>query len=437
MLKNSEEESLRQCLRLIEAQLGWGDGTGWTQYDFETLSEAIQERTQVRLSVTTLKRVWGKIRYDSAPTLTTLNTLARFAGYPDWRGFKQRQSEPTHYVYDADVAAEEPVVNYPIPDKEPDVSTRRLFRRYWLVLGLGLVVAGCLFIAFKEKSGAITINPNQFAFRANKMTTVGVPNSVVFNYDARAARTDSVFIVQTWDIRRKTLMAKDKHAHSAMYYYPGFFRTKLIVDGQVAKTHDLCINTDGWLGLVETEPVPLYFKKTDYLKNDRVEIDASTLQAYNLPLHPRAPKVRFFNQREMGDLMSDTFVFETSLKTDFKDGAGACQKVEVLIQCKDDIISIPLSVKTCIGEMNLYFCGKNISSRDADLSGFGCDLTQWTTLRVEAKNKQVAIYVNGTKAQSFTFPNQATGIVGLQYRFDGLGAVKDTWFQDKGGITRL
>ena len=70
-----------------------------------------------------------------------------------------------------------------------------------------------------------------------------------------------------------------------------------------------------------------------------------------------------------------------------------------------------------------------MNSVDEDLSKFGCDLNQWTTLRVETEKKHMKIFVNGGEACSFTFPNDPTGIVGLQYRFNGLGAVKDTYFK--------
>src|SRR6218665_4129146 len=89
MTKNREELHIDRCLGLIEEKLGWGKSENWVNYDFEKLSDAIHERTTVRLSVTTLKRIWGKLKYDSAPTLTTLNTLAQFAGYSDWRNFRQ------------------------------------------------------------------------------------------------------------------------------------------------------------------------------------------------------------------------------------------------------------------------------------------------------------------------------------------------------------
>lgn len=449
MPENPEKESILQCLQEIECQLAWGKSVDWSHYDFEKLSEAIWDKTGVRLSVTTLKRLWGKLNYSSAPTLNTLNTLARYAGYSDWRSFKQHWSERSQQTaFEESFPVEPSAIESDLYERTTTtVNTTERPRQvlknrarlsvvgYWI--GLGFLLTVGILIALNKTVGTNSVDPRDFAFKADKMITKGVPNSVVFHYDARAARTDCVYIVQTWDIRRKTRVAKDRRAHSALYYYPGFFRTKLLVDGQVAKTHDLCINTDGWLGLVEEEPIPFYFRKADYIRKDRVEIDERNLRAYNLSLYPRAPKIRFFNQQEMGDLMSDNFVFETSLKTDYKLGTGACQYVEVLIQCEDDIIIIPLAAKPCVGGLRLVFCGKDISSKEADLSGLGCDLTQWTQLRVETSNKQATIYVNGVKAYGLTFPNVPTGIVGLQYRFDGVGAVKDTWFQHKGKTIRF
>jgi len=54
-----------------------GTGKELANYDFEKLSSAIEDK-RVFTSVTTLKRIWGKVRYDHSPTLTTLNTLPGF-----------------------------------------------------------------------------------------------------------------------------------------------------------------------------------------------------------------------------------------------------------------------------------------------------------------------------------------------------------------------
>jgi hypothetical protein len=426
MTKNGEESEVARCLQLIESKLGWGASERWVNYDFEKLSDAINESTGVRLSVTTLKRIWGKLKYDNAPTLTTLNTLAQFAGYEDWRSFKQKGNSVVENVFTADIQhTEEDVV----------VTNKKGSKYYWFLLLIPFALLGYALIPSSDRissSLANSIDANLFSFRADKMVTEGVPNSVIFHYDAKAALTDSVFIVQTWDFRRKKVVPKDKKEHSAIYYYPGYFRTKLVIDNTVVKTHDLWITSDGWLCLTEDEPVPLYFKKEECVKNDIVEVEENTLKNYNLSLYPKPPRIRFFNQRDLGDLMSDNFTFETTLKNEFNQGTNVCQKVQVLIQCKDDIIVIPLSAKTCVGDLSLLFCGAEVTSKDADLSKFGADLTQWTKLRIETVNKRTTIFVNDVEAYALDIPNETTGIVGVQYRFNGVGAVKNTWFESKG-----
>jgi hypothetical protein len=449
MAKNGEESEINRCLLLIESKLGWGSSDGWVHYDFEKLSDIVNDSTGVRLSTSTLKRIWGKLKYDHAPTLTTLNTLAQFAGYADWRNFRQKDASaaaasaadaaavPAAAVYTDDASPAqviEPAVPAAGPARNPVAPVKqKSVRYYWFLALIPLSLLGYTLISSKQNS----LDSNAFSFRTDKMIAEGVPNSVVFHYDARAAATDSVYIVQTWDVTRKKLVSKKQHEHSAIYYYPGFFNTKLIADNQIVKAQDLWITSKGWLCLAEGEPVPLYFKDEECLQDSLVAVDEQVLKKYNLPLHPTPPRIRFFNQRDMGDLMSDNFTFETVIKNNFDQGTNACQPVQVLIQCKNDIIIIPLAARPCIGDMSLAFCGTFVSSKDADLSKFGANLSQWTKLRVETVNKHATLFVNGIKAYSLTFPNKPTGIVGVQIRLNGTGAVKDTWFESKGKMTRF
>jgi hypothetical protein len=423
----NEEPHIKKCLQLIEEMLNWGPGHNWASYDFEKLSSAIEDKTNVLLSITTLKRIWGKIKYDHSPTLTTLNTLARFLDYDDWRSFTKSTQVDEPQTPESETVA--------IIEKEANEPKKKRKIAIPVSLAFVFLLFAISFLIFSAKKEAVSsaIDSSQYQFEADKIISAGVPNSVVFTYDASAADTDSIYIVQTWDIRRKTLVSKHNNKHSAIYFYPGFFRTKLIVDSTIVKSHDLQIATNGWLCLVENDAEPLYFKKEEYQKIDRIEIDRSILKNYSLSLNPIPPRIRFFNQRDLGDLMNDNFIFETTLKNEFGDGINACRYVEVLIQCKDDIIIIPLAAKACAGAMNLYAAGKQLNSREADLSGFGADLNEWTTLRVETVNKKMSLFVNNALAASFVFPHSPTGIVGLQYRFNGVGAVRNTWFENKSG----
>jgi hypothetical protein len=461
MTTNDEQVHIKACLDAIEAQLNWGSSAKWSNYDFEKLADLIAGKTGVQLSVSTLKRVWGKVSSQHTPSLTTLHTLAQYLGYADWRAYQQQFRPPVAPV----AVTGESVTPLPgeastssarqntqedvLPSQDDSArqgtasaysgkrSSAKRKRVVIMLTGILVLLVAIGFIAANRNTKPRKPDPAKFSFSTNKIIAEGVPNTVIFHYDATAATTDSVYIVQTWDLSRKKLVPKDKHEHSAIYYYPGFFRTKLIVDGEVVKRHDVQITSDGWLGLVENEPIPLYFRKDEYIKRDRIEIDSATLQSYNLSLHPKAPKIRLFNQRDLGSLRNDNFTFETKLKNPFSGGTNACQFVQVLVQCKDDIMIIPLAAKTCTGDLNLWAYGVGATSKEADLSRFGADLNEWTTLRVESRHQQMTFFVNGVQAYSLRFPHEPTGIVGVQYRFYGVGAVKDTWFRDSSTVYDL
>lgn len=408
MNNSLEINYIKKCLVLIETRLNWGASDSWTSYDFEKLSEVIQERTGVTLSITTLKRLWGKLKYDNIPATTTLNTLAKFAGYEDWREFKQ-QVQPGGI----------------------EVSPQKTKpSRKWMYGLLGLLpLLLVLYLALlSNRKSATTINKGDYTFSSNKTVTEGVPNSVIFSYDATAAGEDSVFITQTWDRRRKVRVPANEKAYSAIYYMPGYFRAKLIVGDQIVKEHDLMISSGGWLALIEQKSdVPLYFKKEEFQKDSGVVVNEALLSAYQIPLQPSPPVLRIYNVQDLG-IKNDHFTFETTLKSGYDLGTAACQRVEILILCKSDVFIIPLSAKGCVGDLSLVAAGVAVQSSKADLSKFGCDLDQWVKVKVEAKDKQVRFFVNGEEAYALTFPNTPTDIVGVQYRFSGTGAVKDTRF---------
>jgi hypothetical protein len=431
-----------ECLRLIETKWQRGNREEWSSYDFEKLNAAIFEATGVSLSVSTLKRLFGKVSYPNLPSVHTLNTLARFTGFEDWNDFRQHHpvaSAPSSphsnggefapIYFSPENTTPAPAAKTksprPVPADLTAPTPRRPLTRWWPLLLLPLAVL--LYSLLSSR----TPNPRpkpQYSFTANKIISEGVPNSVVFHYRTPVNPTDSVFIVQTWDMSRRIAVPPTGTDYSAIYYYPGYFKAKLIVDTQIVRTHDLMITSDGWLALAEANPVPIYFKKEEVARKEGIEVDSNTLARYHLSLQPAAPKVRLFYMKDLGDLSDSDFTFETTLRTGPPQGSGVCQHVQVLIQCKNDVFIIPLAAKACIGDLGLYAAGAMASSRNADLSGFGCDLTQWTTLRVTSSHRHLTFLVNGKPAWSANFPDDPTDIIGVQYRFTGTCAVMNARF---------
>lgn len=61
--------------------------------DFDMLSVDIQRKTGDNISPSTLKRIFGYVKYDTIPRTSTLSVLARYAGYSGWSDFCERCPE--------------------------------------------------------------------------------------------------------------------------------------------------------------------------------------------------------------------------------------------------------------------------------------------------------------------------------------------------------
>jgi hypothetical protein len=76
-MEHMDLEYLEKCKRLIEDKMGWPPSTTWKQRDYQNLAAAIDERTGILLSVSTIRRLWAP-DYKGTPQVATLNALAQF-----------------------------------------------------------------------------------------------------------------------------------------------------------------------------------------------------------------------------------------------------------------------------------------------------------------------------------------------------------------------
>lgn len=398
---------IQKCLSRIEELLGRGKSEDWSTQDFETLSQRIMDKTHVQLSVITLKRIWGRIRYESKPTVTTLNTLAQFIGFENWGAFKQH-----HIQQDAITAA-------------PLVETKRTKRRskyYALATVLGILLASSTLILYFSSFDLATpvIDPSKFQFTSKKIVDVGVPNSVIFNYDASAAKSgDSVFIQQSWDKRLSQQVDRLQQQHTSIYYYPGFFAAKLRINDQVVQEHKFLIKTNGWLPILEIKPVPLYLKSTDIVNEGSMQLPVEKIKEVNIPLQPDTPWTGYYNVGDFGEALSNDLVFETEIKNEYSKGTAACQHTEIHLLFEGGALVMPLSIPGCISELTFG----DMSGKKLDLSPLGVNFSDWVNVKFHVQDTLVLVYINQKKAFELKASLKPVKLVGLVYRFKGTGSV--------------
>lgn len=82
-----------------------------TPSEFNDLSAKIHKKTGMHLSQSSLKRLWGYVKYSNMPSHTTLNILSRFNNFDNWESFVNNfeysgQKENSGFVEDTIINSE-------------------------------------------------------------------------------------------------------------------------------------------------------------------------------------------------------------------------------------------------------------------------------------------------------------------------------------------
>ncbi|OAV43409.1 hypothetical protein [Lewinella sp. 4G2] len=445
----SDEDLLANLLTRVEAQLGWGPAAQWTNKDFQDLSENIAEATAVTLSPTTLKRVWGRVAYASQPSTTTLDALANYAGFDHWRAYRAQQLETASPTVVEPAEMEVPSPSIPSLPTEDTVPTSRKVKPIALVAGfllLGLVLTvlypyltpAAAPNSPRPESGTAPekplLDPDDFHLSFRPVTT-GVPNSVVFNYDAKLApAADEIYLQQSWDARRREKLDPAGDTHTSIYYLPGYYRAKLVVGDQVVKERELYLRVDDWVAAVATETAPVYLPLESVRQNGQLSITRKMLTDMGIALQPDPPTTVFSHVGATENVRTDDFSFTTRLRHDFWEGAGACQFARVLLLLENGVIIIPLSAPGCVAELEVYAGGKVLSGRNRDLSAFGLSGNDWIELECRGQEGLLTFFANGRKILQVESTEAPKEIVGLRYEFSGFGSVDGFALRDRDGV---
>src|SRR5262249_15573204 len=122
-------------------------------------------------------------------------------------------------------------------------------------------------------------------------------------------------------------------------------------------------------------------------------------------------------------LHSDNFTLETSFQNTYSEGPAVCKTAKVFVLCSNGAFIIPFTIPGCVSDVNLKLADQTWEGKSNDLSVFGIDPSQKINLKVEVKDRKVAIWCNGKLLREVSYNTNAGAVVGLRYSFLGAGTV--------------
>ena len=395
-----EHQFVQKCLLQIEEKLGWGTSEQWHNDVFIELSDRVLNQTRVQLSPTTLKRVWGKIEYKSAPSISTLNALSQFAGYINWRDFKNKSNV-----------------------KNPSWIDRKITPNLRVIVtsaAIMTVVFVSLYSMIGVPNSDLTNDYSNVTF-SSKVLTNELPNSVVFEFDLNDIRYESLSIQQSWDKTKTIKLKEGQQQATGIYYFPGYFRSKLLVDGQIIREHDLFISTNDWVGTVDYKPVPKYVDEKQLLSAG-LSMPSSIVEEISDSDEPLT--TTFHLVQDFGATSGDNLQISSIVRNTLSDKWAVCQNLRIVILGTEGALVIPFSLPGCVSNLGLMLNEVSFNGKEHDLSAFGVDLSDDTAIDIQIINKQVRVFINTEEIYSGQYRETIGNFVGLRYRFLGAGAVR-------------
>ncbi len=409
---SADKKLLVCCLTEIETQLAWGPSRQWPNQNFQDLSEQLYEKTGVLLSPTTLKRVWGRLPYKSAPSRTTLNALSQFLGFDNWRSYSLSKTK-----------------GLPTPSQRKSKLPTQQNNNRGIVLTTAAFLT-VLFISLFSMTRQSTTNIVRFGsehFNSAPLAE-GLPNSVVFNLDLQEVESDCLYIQQFWDPNKTIRLRPGQKQATGIYYWPGYFRSKLIVDGQVQVEHDLFIKSNGWMATLDYEPIPKYQLELNKTPLQLPEDISEEIKTSKTPLYSTYHYVEPFEGTD-----ADNFVFETELKNIWSDKWAVCQTVKLVVLGSKGAMIVPFSIKGCASDLGLMLNDHYISGKEQDLSALTTHFKTFQKIKLVVENKAVTIHIGNQIVFKGSYQEPVGDLVGVRIKFLGVGAVGPTSIQSLSG----
>lgn len=392
-----------KAVYMVFSTLGFNNKDSFLHRDYETVSDAIQAKTNILISVSTLKRL-EKGTFSKIPQPGTLNAIAAFLGYKNWQEYRFENLNNESGIENtlAEVFINKPFFkNIYFLEKLPKII--------FLVLFLLII----LLIVLNLPSRKIPT----FAF--NRTTKSSLPNTVIFNYDVQSIDADSFFIQQSWDVNRRVAIDPDKHTLTDIYFEPGHHIAKLMANDKIIKTIPIVIPTNGWFHYVKDanfSAIPTYLSTINKLSTLNIKKEDLEKNGITFEKEKFIYKSNIFEKTGINSKNLDfsTKIKVTKLRNDY------CPFVVVEIHTQKNPFFLKASIAGCENEALANFGNGLVIGKTSNLSFLSLDVLNWNNIQVVVRNNTLQLLYNGKKVYSNTISEDNGEITGLSFISNGL-----------------
>ena len=391
---------LDDIVKCCENRFNHGSAADWKHSDFNDLSREILRYTDVNISPSTLKRIFGKVSVDDdyIPQQATVDALKKYGEYVEPESTQQTQ---------------------PVLGEHTALNRKGNFKQRKILLPiLAIVIAMIALFTWrywkpKAISGAINITRTEGL----------LPATVAF--DLQLPDIDDSFFINFGDKSPLVYIKPGEKTAAHIYYIPGVFNVTLQTRQQTLATTSAYIKSDNWIvfGCHRQDDIPVHFYALPAVKNDSL-FNVTNNQLFQLGLDTTGPVLTRLSNYTPVNQTADDFIFETTFKNHIQEKGIFCRSTQFQISGSNSMIRFRWVNAGCSQRVLNVVSEQIFKGASNDLSQFVLDLSQWNTVKLVNHQKQISLYVNGKQIFTGSYQKSLGNISGLFLEFEGTGIVK-------------
>lgn len=407
-----EQAWLEACQRQFELHLKWGPISRWSQRDFENLSELISEKTGILVSVTTLKRALGRVRFKGMPFHSTLNAMVQFLGHSDWAHFK---SHP-EFLELVEQTPPGPV------NHRFSLSSRPFWVGFALLalLNTGFWILHIYRQPQPKKPGFAAWDAVQF--HSQDGTSDSIPHQVNVEYAIPPGLREDLLLVSFGDGRLDFAQIDSSGNGHLTHRYTdyGYYPVKLFSNRRLVSLIPVLITNPTWLVAASNDG----HRDVVYVKPALRE-GVLTLREKDAYRFVQDTLTRVSTQfRKFRDFGADGDNCTTEFRIRCPANASNTHtpKVHVKLSFKNETAHITLDNSNTA--RNIYHKVADYTMPVAEqLRIFRQDVSDWSVLSFETKNKTYRIRLNDKLLYEGRYNSALGALYGMNLRFVGIGEI--------------
>ena len=408
----TEQELVKKCLNAIIIKNGYENTQTLTQRDFEQLSKSIEDKTDILISVSTIKRL-SNGDFNRLPQIATLNAISNYLDFKNWQEYKILTQQKPLVLSNINA-------NYEDFKFVKSPKYGRYFEWKWTVVMTIIFGVVAMFI-YSKFSNSTFKNHEKAQFIMKKTTTNTIPNTVIFTYNIDEVDADSFFIQQSWDKNKRVKIFKNNYTLTDIYYEPGYHTAKLFANDSIIKTVEVSIPTDKWFLYVGDKffkNIPQYFKNSNPIRNGQLGLDKIDLEKNQIKSDEE--KV-FFYTYFPSKITESSDNYNLKARVRMKEiRNNQCPYIMYEIFSQKYFNFFKSYSKGCASEAIVQFGEKLKYGKKVDLSFLCTDVFKWSDIQIIVKNKTVTIFINQKQAFSSKYDHSSGLITGLGFISNGL-----------------